>query len=275
MAAVNTQSGAQKTATTRKSAQIVPDAVMEQLAKHTRTAGTTLLLVRPDATLVWNDHGAGVLYERFLVPALKHTELLGKELRSLVSKMTAQSPMQMWDFVPGILLWAAPLVDRRQMLGVLILAGKGEKFSLDEEVLRVCSLIGLDSIWLGQQAAQVMAHGADRLAMGMGLFVTMLSDRLRINGLEEELNSLSTQLANSYEELTLIDQISGGMRVNRSSGDFFRQACLELMQVLSVRGMGVVLSNEKIKQDPVLYGELSLPPGHVQRLAEQLQGTLS
>jgi HD-GYP domain-containing protein (c-di-GMP phosphodiesterase class II) len=275
MAAVNIQSGSQKTAAARKSAPIVPDAVMEQLAKHTRPGGTALLLLRPDGTLAWNDHGAGVLFERFLVPALKHTELLAKDLRSLMSKMSAQSPIQVWEFVPGLILCAAPLVDRRQMVGVLVLAGKGEKFSLDEDVLRVCSLIGLDSIWLGQQAAQVMAHGADRLTIGMGLFVTMLVDRLRITSLEEELNSLSTQLANTYEELTLIDQISGGMRVNRSSSDFFRQACLELMQVISVRGMGVVLSNEKLKQDPVLYGELSLPPGHVQRLSDQLLATFA
>src|SRR3954466_9074568 len=101
MAAVKPQSGSQKTAASRKSAPIVPDAVMEQLAKHTRQASITLLLLRPDASIAWNDHGAGVLYERFLVPALKHTELLGKELRSLVSKMTAQSPMQTWNFVPG------------------------------------------------------------------------------------------------------------------------------------------------------------------------------
>src|SRR5437899_4175500 len=282
MAAVNAQPPSQKTAAGRKSAPIVPEAVLEQLAKHTRPAGTTLLLLKADGSLAWHDHGSGVLYERFLVPALKHTELLANQLRSLVSKMNAQSPIHVWDFVPGLVLCAAPLVDRRgdpnreiprlgtPMVGVLILGGKGENFSLDEDVLRVCSLIGLDSIWLGQQAAHVWAHGAERLSMGMGLFVSMLSDRLRINGLEEELTSLSTQLSNTYEELTLIDQISGGMRVNRSSSDFFRQACLELMQVILVRGMGVVLSNEKIKQEPVLYGDLSLPPGHVQRLAEQL-----
>ena len=275
MAPVNAQSGSQKTTAKTRSAQIVPDAVMEQLAKHTRQAATSLLLLKPDGTLAWHDHGSGVLYERFLVPALKHTELLGKELRAHVSKLNAQSSIQIWNFVPGLVLCAAPLVDRRSLVGVLLLAGKSENFSLDEDVLRVCSLVGLDSIWLGQQAANVMAHGADRLSMGMGLFVTMLSDRLRISGLEEELASLSTQLSNTYEELTLIDQISGGMRVNRSSGDFFRQACLELMQVISVRGMGVVLSNEKIKQEPVLYGELSLPPGQVQRLAEQLLATLS
>jgi len=32
---------------------------------------------------------------------------------------------------------------------------------------------------------------------------------------------LSGQLANTYEELSLIYQISSGMRVNRSAGDFF------------------------------------------------------
>src|SRR5437660_12710989 len=117
MAAINAQSATPKSATGRKSALIVPEAVMEQLSKHTRMAGTTLLLLRPDGTLVWHDHGSGVLYERFLVPALKHTELLANQLRSLISKMNAQSPIQSWDFVPGILLCAAPLADRRQLVG--------------------------------------------------------------------------------------------------------------------------------------------------------------
>src|SRR4051794_26067042 len=140
MASLNTPSSI-KAAASRKSAPIVPDAVMEQLAKHTRPAGTSLLLLRPDASVAWNDHGSGVLYERFLVPALKHTELLANQLRSQISKMNAQSPIQVWDFVPGMVLCAAPLIDRRQMAGVLILAGKGENFSLDEDVPRVCSLI--------------------------------------------------------------------------------------------------------------------------------------
>jgi len=260
MAAPTTQSASTKTAAGRKSAPIVPEAVLEHLAKLARPGGISLLLLRPDASVLWHDHASGVLYERFLVPALKHTELLANQLRAQVSKMTAQSGTVIWDFVPGMILCAAPLVERRQVTGVLALAGKREEFSLDEDVLRVCSQIGLDSIWLEQQAKNVTAHGAERLSMGLNLFVAMLSDRMKISGLEEELTSLSTQLSNTYEELTLIDQISGGMRVNRSSGDFFRQACLELMQVISVRGMGVFISNEKIKQEPVLYGDLSLQP---------------
>jgi HD-GYP domain-containing protein (c-di-GMP phosphodiesterase class II) len=276
MATVNPSTSSPKPGASRKAAPLVPEAVLEHLARHGRQWGVCLLILRPDGSVAWHDHGAGVLFERFLVPAIKHTELLANQLRSSVSKLNSQSPAQALDFVPGFVLAATPLVDRRQMSGVLVMAGKSETFSLDEDVLRVCSQIGLDAIWLGQQAAHVPAHGSVRLTLGVAMFMTLLSDRLRITGLEEELNSLSTQLANTYEELTLIDQISGGMRVNRSSSDFFRQACLELMQVLSVKGMGVVLSNEKIKPPlgPVLYGDLSLPPGQVQRLADQLLTTL-
>ena len=58
------------------------------------------------------------------------------------------------------------------------------------------------------------------------------------HGFEQEIDSLSTQLANSYEELSLIYQVSGGMKVNRSAGDFFRQACLDVREVMGVRGDG-------------------------------------
>src|SRR3954463_8618904 len=128
MAAGKPPSGSQEAAASRKAAAIVPHAVMEHLAKHTRQASITLLLLRPDASLAWNDHGAGVLFERFLVPALKHTELLANQLKSVIGKFNAQSPAQVWEFVPGHVLVAAPLVDRRQMSGVLVLAGKSENF---------------------------------------------------------------------------------------------------------------------------------------------------
>jgi hypothetical protein len=90
MAAVNTQSSSAKPAPGRKAASLVPDTVMEHLAKLARPAGISLLLLKPDGTVAWHDHTSGVLYERFMVPALKHTELLANQLRAVVSKLTAQ-----------------------------------------------------------------------------------------------------------------------------------------------------------------------------------------
>ena len=89
--------------------------------------------------------------------------------------------------------------------------------------------------------------------------------------MEDELDSLSGQLANTYEELSLIYQLCSGMKINRRSSDFFKQACLDVMEVMAMRGMGVALRADSIRtQEPVLYGALSLPPGKVHRLAEEL-----
>ena len=78
----------------------------------------------------------------------------------------------------------------------------------------------------------------------MGLAHDVLSDRQRVRALEGELHSLSSQLANTYEELTLIDRISSGMRVNRGRMVFFRQACQEVMEVIGVGAKGVALRDD-------------------------------
>jgi len=61
------------------------------------------------------------------------------------------------------------------------------------------------------------------------------------------------------------------MKVNRGATDFFRQTCVEVQQVIGVRGIGVALRPDtQGKSEPVLYGELTLPPGRVLRLADDL-----
>ena len=72
----------------------------------------------------------------------------------------------------------------------------------------------------------------------------MLRDQVRLASLRSRMDSLSGQLANTYEELSLIYQISGGMRINRRANDFFKQACLDVLEVMGVQGMGVALSGD-------------------------------
>jgi len=61
------------------------------------------------------------------------------------------------------------------------------------------------------------------------------------------------------------------MRINRQADEFFRQACLETLQVMEVRGMGVALCGDhSSRQQPVVFGQISLPSGTLQRLAEEL-----
>jgi HD-GYP domain-containing protein (c-di-GMP phosphodiesterase class II) len=129
----------------------------------------------------------------------------------------------------------------------------------------------LDGTWLAQLADALPAFSKHAMHSNLRLLEGIVRDQLRLCGLEGELNSLSGQLSNSYEELSLIYQLSGGMKINRSATDFFKQACLDVMNVLDVRGMGVALrSDDGYRQEPILYGALGLPGKKVHRLADEL-----
>jgi putative nucleotidyltransferase with HDIG domain len=134
----------------------------------------------------------------------------------------------------------------------------------------------LDGIWLNQQADELPAYSDEQITRQARLVLSMVRDQVRVSAMESELDSLSGQLANTYEELSLIYQLSSGMKINRSTGEFFKQACLDVMDVMAMRGMGVALCGEHFhRQEPVLYGALSLPPGKVHRLADDLMIVLA
>jgi HD-GYP domain-containing protein (c-di-GMP phosphodiesterase class II) len=161
------------------------------------------------------------------------------------------------------------------MTGVVLLAGKNHSFKLCEKVVHVCSRLGLDGIWLSQQADELEAFSDEQIVRAGRLLLNMVRDQVRLSGLEHELESLSSQLSNTYEELSLIYQLSGGMRINRRPADFFKKACLDVMDVIGVRGIGVAMEGGPGPlKEPLLYGSLSLPPGKVHRLAEELIGVL-
>ena len=260
----------------------IPAPVLQNLAARFRPCGQFLVMLNRDGTVVYHDEGAGLFFNRFVLPLLQYPEPLGqglgqkvRELVSLAGPAGAGGPVAVWRFVDGVVAAALPHFEKRQLTGVLLLAAKTEKFRLSEDVLRVCGRLGLDSEWLQQQADIIPACADETLLRDARFLACMQRDLVRLAGLEHELDSLSTQLSHNYEELSLIYQISGGMKINRGPQDFFKQACLDVMDVMGVRGMGVGLCcDHSCRQDPVLYGSVSLPPGQTHRLVADLMDIL-
>src|SRR4051812_2366271 len=249
---------------------VIPAAVLDNLAARFRPGGLCLMMLQCDGSLSYSDSAAGLFFQRFAIPMIQYPDPAAK-LAEKVAAMNPQSAVEVWNCMPGVALAAFPYVDKRQLCGVMLLAAKGNSFRLGEEVLRVCSRLGLDGIWLNQQAEELPIYGDEAIQRQSRLLLGMIRDQVRLAGLEQELDSLSGQLANTYEELSLIYQLSSGMKINRRSGDFFKQACLDVMEVMTMRGMGVALRADSFHaQEPVLYGALSLPPGKIHRLAEEL-----
>lgn len=255
--------------------QAVPHHVLDNLAMRMRPGGLCLMMLKPDGRPAWHDPSAGMFFHRYVLPLLQYGEGAQEAMRQRIDKLSAGAGTEVWMMMPGVILAAFPYIEKRQVIGAVVLAGKSGTFRLGEEVVRVCSRLGLDGIWLNQQAEELPSYNEETIQRQSRLLLSMMRDQFRLSGLEQELDSLSGQLANTYEELSLIYQISGGMKINRQASDFFKQACLDVLEVMGVCGMGVALhDNITHRQDPVIYGPLSLPPGKVHRLADQLVSAL-
>jgi len=259
---------------------VLPPAVLENLAARFRPGGLFLVVLRPDGQVAYHDPGAGPFFERYVLPLLQARDAAGVMPRDRVEALmstTAASPTTapaVWQ-LPGVSVAAFPHAEKRQAGGVIALAAKGNTFGLVEDVQRACGQLGLDAQWLFNQADELPAYGDEAIRRQGRLLASTLRDQVRLTGLENELNSLTGQLADTYEELSLIYQVSSGMKINRRASDFFRQACLDVLEVMNVRGMGVTLNVEiSNRPEPALYGQMKLPQQKVARLAEELTAML-
>jgi HD-GYP domain-containing protein (c-di-GMP phosphodiesterase class II) len=248
--------------------------VLDNLAARFRPGGLCLLMLDVNGAVAYHDPSAGLFFQRYALPMIQYPES-DQSLADRCAGLSVDSPVEVWNILPGVVLTAFPYVEKRQLVGVLLLAAKSSSFRLGEDVLRVCSRLGVDGIWLNQQAEELTVYDDESIQRQARLLLGMVRDQLRLAGMSSELDSLSGQLANTYEELSLIYQLSSGMRINRRAGDFFKQACLDVMEVMGVRGMGVTLKNNLHDCEPVLYGSMSLPPGDVHRLADELLRVLT
>lgn len=254
----------------------IPAEALANLAERVRLGGMCLGALKADGSLAWVDPKAGLFFTRFAIPFVQFPEAGEVRLVDRIAELTTDGKPVIWEQSSGVLLAAVPYVERRQIAGVLLLAAKSEDFGGTEDVQRICGRLGLDCTWLCQQAEDIPAYSRRVMERSSALLLTVLNDQLRVTEMEGELTGLSGQLADTYEELSLIYQISGGMKINRRPSEFFKQACLDVLEVINVRGMGVALQNGTLRQfEPVLYGSMSLPPGKVHRLSMDLMSLLS
>ncbi|HSI36806.1 MAG: HD domain-containing phosphohydrolase [Phycisphaerae bacterium] len=258
-------------------ASILTPAVLDALAARFRPGGLCLIVLTPDGRIAYHDPAAAPFFQRFVRPHLDGSspDPVDAPLHDRVRLTTAASGVATWRLLPGVEVAAFPHVDKRHVAAIVLLAAKAPNFRLGEDVVRACSRLGLDGIWLGQQADDLPAYDEPALQRNARLLLAMIRDQARMLGLEQELDSLSGQLSNTYEELSLIYQISSGMKVNRRAADFFKQSCVDVMECMGVRGMGVALSGEKAQLiEPALYGKVALPASRLRQLATDLTRAL-
>lgn len=192
---------------------------------------------------------AGDFFNAYVLPAL-----------NILPPLAATTEVRIDHSLPGVTACVLPSTPRRAgQPGLLLLAKRSDFNARTEDVQRLCSRLETDVEWLLEAATQVKSIDPATLR-AFGVFASSLSrSESKASAVEKDIESLSTQLSETYEELTLIYQISSGMRVNRSVEDFFLHACMEVIGVMGVRGAGYVVVDGNNRPDAsAIYGESAL-----------------
>lgn len=152
---------------------------------------------------------------------------------------------------PGVSLAPMPVSGRRRLdnmrcpLEIVTALILSPSLVSSDQLRRVCDQAGMDfraTVAKIDPNRLVDNANANRLAL---LLAWLHEDAGEIDHHDGELQAMSRELADSYEELSLLYQFSTSMTVNREPGPFLTEACAELQQVVGLRWLGMRLTGEE------------------------------
>ncbi len=198
----------------------------------------------------------------WLEPALLALPAFRQVLQRRWPDLLGAAPGQGVEVWPGV--WLAPLPAQRrrrsgevqtQTLPAVLLLTRA--FVRSEEYHLVCSAGGLDARATAQQAAGRLLSGPAEVQRLATLLAWLQQDGIEAQRRTGELQTLSQQLGESYEELSLLYKLSTSMTLERPPAQFLTEACLDLQQVMGLRWMALQLVDDEPTLDE-LAGQLFL-----------------
>ncbi len=157
------------------------------------------------------------------------------------------------ELTPGVMVVAlpdgltqrTPSADSERLYTALLLTPDALE---SEQFAAACDRAGLDRLAAQQLAAETLVSRpeAGRLAMTLRW---MCEDGGTLGRRHNELQGLSLELADTYEELSLLYRMSTSLRVNESALNVLRDACEELHQVVGFSWVAFCLGRDERLDD--------------------------
>ena len=247
-----------------------------RLAGQWRAARVCLSLWSKEGRLVDFDRQAGNFWTTLLASGDRFTRALGDFARSVVE---ADAPGRANDagkgadfgpWQPDVGLIGVPIRWRHRTVGAIVGAAvfaeqPGEAFS------RLCSQCSVDQATMMRLAAEsgrADPGSREEIARLLRWSVEMVHE-LEVG--QEEASILTGNLENTYEELNLIYQISGQMRLPRKSSEVLENIGREVLEVSRAAAVAFVLSEEIPQEEPphlIVGGTVSRPADRIIHVGE-------
>jgi len=186
--------------------------------------------------------------------------------------LTERAPSGCW-------MLAVPLRRRRRLIGAAVACYPARQTPGSEAFARMCSRTRLDERAMADLCRQVARYDAEQADALCHVLQWMIEDEQAKEVARAELETLSTNLANTYEELSLLYRISGSMRVTQETSSFFENVCRELLEVMRIEAAAAVIrprEHSEGSEQVVLAGDSPVSDRELSQIVRRrLAGRLS
>lgn len=134
-----------------------------------------------------------------------------------------------------------PIHQRRRLLGAVVTGYPTRTMGEEANLQRVCAQRGLDINRIRSLAAAACRYSEKDAKHFIQILQRMLDQEHAIEVSQNEIATLSSNLANTYEELSLVYRISSAMKVTQQPREFLQEVCREIAEVMNISGVAAVL----------------------------------
>jgi len=196
-----------------------------------------------------------------------------------MSRMAQQACVDDRSFVAtapgGCVMVTVPVRQRRRLLGAVVACFPTPQTPATENFARTCSRARLDKEMMADLCRASARHSADEAECLRSVLEWMIEDEQAKAVAQKELTTLSTNLASTYEELSLLYRISGSMKVTQSGTEFFENICQELLEVMHLQFAAALLSPREHSGDGEQIVCAGSPPLTDEQLGQVVRAYLS
>lgn len=147
----------------------------------------------------------------------------------------------------GCCLMGLPVADHSRTLGVVIAEYPPLELTRGDALVHQADRLELDAQALAGQARRDCRHPAAEAPHLMKVVELLIGEQLRVWQSAQAVHSLSDNLASTYEELTLLYNISGSMKVSQSPRQFLQDICDQIVDVMQLDQAAAVVYDERMQ----------------------------
>ncbi len=190
--------------------------------------------------------------------------------RQMAKKVLDCSESRTDEAITRCCILGVPIHQRRKQVGAAVACYPSLAIRDEEFLARLCDRLGLDRSVIAVQAERYIRHGKQEAADFLKILDWVLQREIAKSSSDNALETLSANLATTYEELSLLYRISVSMRVTQLPTSFLHDICDELLDVMNLEAV-IAVSGDPDNEDEnvTISGNVNLSESQIADLADK------